>query len=875
MKHAFGLWHQTTLSNGLKIVVNVDHAVPKVSTQLWYHVGSKNEKSGQRGLAHLLEHMIFKGTQRLSESDINLITSKLSGYTNAFTSYDYTGYIFDFPKQHWTAALDMFADCMVNCCFDEDMLQSELKAVVQELKLYKDDYLVSLMEVMIGNIFPDHPYHHPIIGYKQDLWSITREGLLSFYKTYYRPCNATLVVVGAVDYQEVVHQANYYFGSIASEALAFERDYYAESDVRATEATLYRDVQRPQLLYAWRVPGIMHDQEFIIAVVAHIVGESKTSLLYQRLVDQMHVATDVHMFFDDMFQHGVLFLQIEPVSTKVIDLIEKEIGELLAYIIDTGLEAYRVMSAIKQISVAHIAQAEELQDRAYIAGKIYLASGNGNYFDTYIQYDASEVKSKAEEFIKKYIRACVMHKGAILPLPSPEKKYWLALQKENDQLDATILHRKVRQTVVQPGCYVHKIHAKDPVPFDIPLHERYVLPNGLTVLCADVVRAGKVEIQISFDAQYYYDPVDLQGIGNFVFAVIQEGTKNYTKQEFMEGLAAKGMELDVSSARIGLTLLQEDLEFGLRMLYELVTNALFDEHAIEKIRQHIESEIIDYWDSPSDFVKQLAREHVYQDSVYAQHPLGTIESINRITKNDLLVYYHQRIIPGHTRIALVGVTMYDAKKAVIQHFGQWQTSACALLIPPVIIVPPVKTVIHPIVRDQVVLAFAGLSVAYNHPYYDALLLFDQIFTGGLQHSMSSRLFQLREQTGLFYSIGGSLVYGSAEQPGLFFIQTMVSQDRLEEAQKAIMNAINHALDDITDEEIIIAKNAIAHNIIDQYETQKGIAENILFIDKMHLQLDYMKMRMNVIKHIDRAQIVKAVSSILHADNISSFKVGRF
>lgn len=871
----FGTWNQAVLPNGLKILINSDHTVPKVSAQLWYSVGSKHEKSGQYGLAHLLEHMIFKGTARLSESDINFITSKLSGYTNAFTSYDYTGYIFDFPQQHWTTALDLFADCMVNCHFDEDMLQSELKAVVQELKLYKDDYLVSLMEVMVSAIFPDHPYHHPIIGYKQDLWSITREKLLDFYKTYYRPCNATLVVVGAVNYDEVVREATHYFGSIHAEALPQERTHCALSDIRSTSVMLYRDVQRPQLLYAWRVPGIVHDNEFLIAVVAHVIGESKTSLLYQRLVDQMHVATNVHMFFDDMFEHGLLFLQIDPVNAKAIDIIEKEIADILSCLHVTDLDEQHVMSAIKQINIGHITQAEELQDRAYIAGKVYLASGNNNYFDTYVQHDSNEVKKQASLFIKKYIHATVMHKGAIFPLPASEKKYWLELQKENDQLDETILNRKVRQTGVQPGRYVHEIHAKDPVAFTIPLHEKYVLPNGLTLLCVDAKRAGKIEIEISFDAQYYYDPAHAQGLGNFVFAVMQEGTKNYTKQAFMESLAARGMQLDVSIARIGLTLLEADLDFGLHMLYELMHNALFDEHAIEKVRQHIVSEITDYWDSPTDFVKQLVREHVYQNSVYAQHPLGTIESVNKISRDDLIAYYCQRIIPAHTRIAIVGVNMHVAKSATMQQFGTWQASSCALLTPPDIVIPPVKTVIHPIVRDQVVLAFAGLSVTYHNPHYDALLLFDQIFTGGLQRSMSSRLFQLREQTGLFYSIGGSLVYGSAEQPGLFFIQTMVSQDRLEEAENAITDVMHHAVETITDEEIVMAKNAIMHNIVDQYETQKGIAENILFIDRMQLPVDYMQSRIQTIKNIDRDMIVKAVSSVMHAGNISSFKVGRF
>ena len=161
-----------TLSNGMNVLVLPSHIIPKVSVQLWYYVGSKDEQSREKGLAHLLEHMIFKGTATLSESDINEITHKLSGTCNAFTSYDYTAYIFDFPTQNWQMSLRLLADCMRNCTFKQEHLNSELKAVIQELKMYKDNYTSSLLESMMASIFPDHPYHHPIIGYKQDLWSL-------------------------------------------------------------------------------------------------------------------------------------------------------------------------------------------------------------------------------------------------------------------------------------------------------------------------------------------------------------------------------------------------------------------------------------------------------------------------------------------------------------------------------------------------------------------------------------------------------------------------------------------------------------------------------------------------------------------------------
>ena len=202
------------LDNGMTVLIRPVHTVPKVSIQLWYGVGSRDEGDQERGIAHLIEHMIFKGTETLSESDINVVTHTLSGNCNAFTSYDYTGYLFNFPTRHWKEALPIMADCMRNATFKDEMLNSEMKAVIQELKMYRDQYLRSLLEGMVSTIFADHPYHHPIVGYKQDLWSVRGDTLKKFFQKHYTPDNATLVVVGDVDEKDALAAVKKYFCNI-------------------------------------------------------------------------------------------------------------------------------------------------------------------------------------------------------------------------------------------------------------------------------------------------------------------------------------------------------------------------------------------------------------------------------------------------------------------------------------------------------------------------------------------------------------------------------------------------------------------------------------------------------------------------------------
>ncbi len=885
---AFGDIIHKTLDNGLNVIINPDKTVPKVSVQLWYDVGSKDERDGQKGLAHLLEHMIFKGTKKLSESDINMITQKLSGYTNAFTSYDYTGYLFDFPANHWNAALAMLSDCMSNCTFPEDMLQSELKAVIQELKMYKDNYVSSLIETMTSSVFPDHPYHHPIIGYKQDLWNITRKGLVDFYNTHYKPNNATLVVVGDVDPEKAFADIEKYFGAIPAGNTTEKTEHYAQQDIGRTSTTLYRDIQRPLLMYAWRVPGISKNSEFILNVFAHIMGQSANARLYRLLVDELQLATDVSMFLDDLFEHGLLFLHVDPADEDSIDEIEKHVRNVIDQL-RNEVSDDEITRAIKQVHMGHLVQGETLQERAYMIGKGFLATGNPNYVNDFIQTDEHVVMQQIKELITDCLRVTTMHKGLIAPLPQSEKKHWLAVQEESDKTDAIILSRKVRETEIEPGKLVHQIDIKKMAPFTVPQHEMVELENGLKVLYsptgaqradaqrADAQRAGaqKVELVLDFEPQFYHDPQHQQGLCNFAFALLEEGTKKFNKSSLMQELAHRGMHLDVRAGVIAITLLKEDLSFALKLLNQLVQHALFEVDAVEKVRAQIVSEIDDFWDEPNSFIKQIAREHVYENHPYSKQFLGTKDSIGAITRDDLVNYYEQFITPNNARLAIVGTfNERELKKQLNDALSDWQSATSCSIDWPYLIVPKQKEIIHPITRDQVVLAFTGLSVDRKHEMYDQLLVFDQIFAGGVTGSMSSHLFQLREQTGLFYTIGGSLVFGADEQPGMFFIKTIVSQDRLGEAEKVIKQTMQSSAQQVDEQEFRAAKDALSHALVDQFATQRGIAQSFLAIERLGMPKDYYAQRINMIEQVQQQEMLKAVQKIMNIDNISTIKVGR-
>jgi zinc protease len=862
------------LPNGLTVLVYPIATIPKVACQLWYGVGSKHEREGQRGLAHLLEHMVFKGTKRLSESDINTITHKLSGSCNAFTSHDYTGYLFTLPSQNWAVSLDVLADCMRNCTFKSDLLTTELKAVVQELKMYHDDYKTTLCENMLTAIFAGHPYHYPIIGYKQDLWNITQQGLLDFYHKQYVPNNATLIIVGDVVPQDAFAEAEKAFGHIQADPTFTQQKFFRNKDIVAQSVTLLRDVQQPMLSFAFAVPGLRERQEYLIDIACYLLAEGKGSFLYKKLVEDTQLATDVYMEKYDLFEESVLFIHVDPADAESIEKIEHIVAQEVARVAREGVTLEQLQRAVALAHMDYAGVFEDIQKIAHALGKWYLATGNEQELFLYGK-DQERLQERVKQFFTEYCYESVMHKGVVLPLSEQEKLQWLHLQEESDLLDEKILSRKVRESKVEVGSYVQQVVAK-PIPkFNFPQPQTKILKNGLKLLWYSSALSEKVEILLRFKAQYYDDAWDTQGLYNFMCAVMTEGTQKFPGQAFADALESRGMMLTVQPGILSLTVLKQDLIFGLELLGQMLMHATFEDDQIEKVRQQLETEIAIFWDTPEEFVMQLAKEKIYKKHPYGKNILGTPEVIRAITREQVVDCYTTFISPEGAQLAIVGdVSCIDLPAAVEKAFGDWNNPAIAdtVFIP----LAPVSSeeIEYPINRDQTILAFAGLSVSRLDPDFDLLLLLDQVLTGGVLDSSNSYLFQLREQTGLFYTIGGSLVLAADEQPGMVFIRTIVSNDSVTQSEHLIAKTLQSAADMLKPIELEEAKQALINSLVDNFESHGMIASAFLFIDRFNLPHTYFETRAQDLARITLDQVRSIGRKVLNSENLIILQVGR-
>jgi len=872
--------NKKVLDNGMTVLVRPLRTIPKVSLQMWYNVGSRDEESNEKGIAHLIEHMVFKGTAgkdslHLSESDINILMHKLSGNCNAFTSYDYTGYLFNLPTQHWKSILPIIADCMQHCSFKEEFLNSELKAVIQELKMYKDEYVHAMIDDMLSLIFTDHPYHDPIIGYKHNLWSLHSKDLHEFYKRYYLPNNATFVVVGDVDPDDVFEVANKYFGSIPADRNCMRPPLHYTSDIASKKLVLYRDIQQPWAALFFVIPGSNEKKDQYIDVISWVLGIGKGSRLHRILVDELQLVTAFQSFHIDLFEHSVFGFAFEPKNIADVGKIKEIVAANIADLIDKGFRKGELERAVTNAQVHLYDTFENMQQQAYEIGKYYLATGDPNYIFTYLTEPIDTIEKKVKDILTNYLRSAVMHEGFVEPLPANEKAHWASLQEKSDREDQEILAARPREAQVEPPSYAQKVSHEELPQFNYPQATKKVLDNGLTLLYYHNRTTPKINISIDLKGKQYYDPQEKQGLSNFMNRLLLEGTEHYSASQLADELESRGIRLLTFPGEISMSVLNADFKKGLELLYEVLTKATFDPDHIEKVREQILADIKSFWDEPALFSSQLVKDAVYKGHPLSKDILGTEESVRSITRNDLVDYYRKYITPYEANIAIVGdLNGYDIPAIVQEYLGKWEGPSVEDLKFPSLKQPDHCDIPYVLNRDQVVLCLAGLSVARKDPDFDKLLLFDQIFGSGVLGSMASRLFQLREETGLFYTINGSVIANTSEQPGLVLIKTIVSLDRLKEAQNRLNDLITHVTASIAPQEVEQAKRAVLNALVNNFESNAGIARSFLFLERFGLPENYFDQRASLLMPITIAQIQEAANKVLDAQKLVTVKIGR-
>jgi zinc protease len=327
------------LENGLDVVVVPDRRAPVVTHMVWYRNGSADDPAGKSGIAHFLEHLMFKGTARWPAGEFSKIVAGYGGQENAFTSFDYTAYFQRVPKEHLRAMMDYEADRMTGLSFDESVVAPERDVVLEERRMRVDaDPAAQLGEEFSSALFVHHPYGTPIIGWEHEIEGLTRADAFTYYQRFYTPENAILVVAGDTDAAETRKLAEATYGKIAARGEAPARKRPSEPDPRAERRVSLSDqrVRQPSLRRGWLTPTYLsgdRGEVFALELAAEILGGGTTSRLYRRLCAEDEIAAGASAYFMGSMVDRAAF-QLSTSPRPGTDMAALEAG------LDTALAAF-------------------------------------------------------------------------------------------------------------------------------------------------------------------------------------------------------------------------------------------------------------------------------------------------------------------------------------------------------------------------------------------------------------------------------------------------------------------------------------------------------------------------------------------------------
>ena len=368
--------YEHTLANGLKVVVDEDHRAPVVVQQIWYKAGSIDETEGKTGIAHVLEHMMFKGTHAVPAGQFSKRIAAAGGRENAFTSSDYTAYFQQLHKSKLPLAMQLEADRMRNLNLSAAEFAKEIKVIMEERRWRTDDEAHALLqERMMAVIYQEHPYHHPVIGWMDDLEATTVADAQAWYQRWYAPNNATLVIAGDVDAQEVFALAQRYYGKIPKRALPVRRHFIEPKQIGIKRLVVKAPAELPQLVMSYQAPVLRNPtkdwQPYALEVLAGILNGNDSARLNKHLVREQQIASDVGAGYDSASRGPGLFtLEATPSTGKTVQDAEAALRKEIALLVQDGVNADELQRVKAQVMAGEVSKRDSVFYRAMQIGQL-------------------------------------------------------------------------------------------------------------------------------------------------------------------------------------------------------------------------------------------------------------------------------------------------------------------------------------------------------------------------------------------------------------------------------------------------------------------------------------------------------------------------
>ncbi len=863
---------KTVLENGLTVLTKQVKTAPVVSVQVWYQIGSRDEAPGVNGIAHQLEHMLFKGTNS-RPIQFGRLFSALGSDSNAFTSYDQTAYYGTVERGLMESLLELEADRMQNALINAEQLTSEKRVVISELQGYENNPDYRLSRAVLRAALPNSPYGLTVGGTKADVEKFTVEQVKSYYRNYYSPKNATLIVVGDFEPDATLAKVKEIFGKVpnAEEKVVKPQTTANKPQTGTKQPIVLKEPGAASLLQAvYPLVDINHPDAPVLDVLNGILTEGRNSRLYQALIES-GLASNMNGYAATLAGAGWYNLEITAAPGQKLAKIDRVLLDAIALLTEKGVTDDELNRAKTQLQASVLLNNRDIVSQAMQIGYDQTTAGDYRFTDRYLaaidKVTAKDVQRVAANYFAPDKRT--------VGLFEPTKPNGEASGGGNPTQMTENFSPGAPVDPAEVAKYLPVVDSATPTPKALP--EEFTLSNGVKVLLLPDASTPTVTLSGFIKAGAEFDTQPKAGLAALTAENLLSGTKTKDDLALAKALEDRGASLSFRALREGVDIngysLKTDLPVVLETLADVVQNSTFPADEIELSRQRALTSLDLELDDPG----RLAR-RVFQQAIYpANHPFHTFptaESLKSLSREDAVSFYQKQYRPDQMVLTLVGdfdpkqvrslleTSLNDWKaegKAPVANYPQIPNSEKVVQLNPSL---PGKT--------QAVTFLGDRGINRKDPRYYAALVLNQIVGGD---TLSSRLgTEIRDRQGLTYGIYS--FFSAGRQAGPFVVSMQTDPEDANKAISSVRTLLAEIHDrGVTEGEVAAAKRSLTRTYNVGLANPDELANTIRLNEVYGLGQDELSSFSAKIEAVTLEDVNKAAKELLQSDKFAIVTAG--
>ena len=848
------------LPNGLKLLVYEDHKAPIVSVNVWYHVGSKNEKPGKSGFAHLFEHLMFNGSENFNDDYFQAIERIGGTDVNGTTNQDRTNYFQNVPVAALDQVLFLESDRMGHLLgnIDQDLLDEQRGVVQNEKRQGENQPYGQQWNYLTKAMYPKgHPYSWTVIGEMEDLNAASLEDVQHWFKSYYGAANAVLAIAGDIKPEEAYEKVMKYFGDIPAGPTIERQEVNIPVHNRNTYQVYEDRVPESRVLFAWNSPQFGDREDVQFDLISAILSSGKNSRLYKKLVydDQIASGVQAYQASGEIASRFIAYANVKPgedvdeVKTKLLAEIEN-----LAQNGPTEAELKRVKSDYLASFIKGMERIGGFGGVSDILASNETYFGDASYYKKVLKYAEEATPQDLQKTAQKWLS---QGHHTLICNPFPDYK------TQESVVD--------RSKLPEVGT---------PKSSKFPELQRTTLSNGMNIILAKRTGVPTVVMDLMFDAGYKTDYLSSPGTAALAMNLLDEGTKNLNSLQISEKLQLLGADLytrsDMDISTLSLRTLKPSLDESLALFSDVILNPAFPQKEFDRLKSEQLNDIKREKSQPIGMALRVMNKYLYGEGHPYSNPYtgtGYENTVASLTRDDVVDFYHQWLRPNNATLVVTGdIEMNELKEKLENSLKNWKSGE----IPEIEFKKPsvtAKNTLYLLDRpdsQQSVILAGHLTGKYGD--YSEIAVEQMVnILGG---DFTSRInMNLREDKHWAYGAGGFVMGAQHERPFLVYapVQTDKSAESVTELRKELSEFVSTR--PATREELEKTKTNQVLALPGQWETNAAVNNSLYNLVKYDLPNDYYQNYDANVRNLSLEDVQTVSEKIVKPEEVNWFIVG--